>query len=380
MVDGNVMLYNANADTFTISRQDTDALAGAYAASAFDQFVVGDRLMNASLVTQTIMETGTGQPSGFSFVDVFGYRTTTPQSSDPGVIQRIDPASGQGLRSTRIAEAPLVGTEEFPFTRTLAPLHSRQVIVSLTTSGFTVLPWEYDASVAPPKVNDVVNAADYTEPVAPGGLISLFGDHLSPTNEAAAQVPLPTALGNSCLTVNGIPTPVLFVSSSQVNAQLPFEVMGNVTLVLRTPGGVSDNYNLTIDPNAPAVFQRTVAGSNQIFATIIRHENGQIATDSNPIHTEEDIVIYLTGLGRTNPPIQEGMPSPSNPLAQVLTEVKLNIGPTPMPVYYAGLAPGQVGVYQINAHVPWWTPTGDSQALVITQGSATTVVNVRIVD
>ena len=59
------------------------------------------------------------------------------------------------------------------FSRTLAPLNDQSSIISLTTSGFTVLPWNYDAAVAPPRLDSVVNAADFTQPVAPGGLIRL---------------------------------------------------------------------------------------------------------------------------------------------------------------------------------------------------------------
>lgn len=380
MADGNVMLYNASADTFTISRKDAEELKGAYAASAFDQFVVGDRLLNGSLVTTSFLEGGTGAPSGFVFVDDVGFRTTSPDPYSPGVIQRVDMQTGQGQKATRIAEAPRLGNEKFPFTRTLAPLASRQVIISLTTSGFTVLPWNYDASVAPPLIGAVVNAADYTEPVAPGGLISIFGESLSPTNEASSQLPLPTALGNSCLTVNGIPIPVLFVSPTQINAQLPFEVMGNTTLILRTPGGVSDNFNLTIQPTAPAVFSREASGTAKLFPTIVRAKNNQLVTDSNPVHREEDIIIYLTGMGQTNPPVAEGVPSPSDTLPALVNPVELHILGTGLPVRYAGLAPGQVGVYQINAYVPWWTPKGKEQPLRISQGGGSTTVYVRVVD
>jgi len=380
MADGNVMLYNASADTFTISRKDAEELSGAYAASAYDTFVIGERFLNASLVTTTFMETSTGQTSGFAFVEDIGLRTTAPRSSDPGIIQRVDSATGIGTAATRIAEAPLLGTDTFPFTRTIAPLPGRDVIVSLTTSGFTVLPAVFDASIAPPKIGDVVNAAEYTEPVAPGGLVSIFGQDLGVTSQASSQLPLPTALADSCLTVNGIPTPILYVSSTQINAQLPFEVIGNTTLVLRTPGGVSDNYNLTINPTAPAVFQRPTSGSSDVFPTIVRVENGQLVTNSNPIHTEEDIVIYLTGMGRTNPPVPEGTPAPADPPSLLVNEVQLMLGHAPMPIYYAGLAPGQVGVYQINAHVPWWSPQGDAQPLIITQGGGSTTVFVRVVD
>ena len=59
-------------------------------------------------------------------------------------------------------------------------------------------------------------------------------------SQSSRQVPLPTVLGESCLTVNGQPVPVMYVSPRQINAQLPFAVDGNTQLVLRTPGGVSD--------------------------------------------------------------------------------------------------------------------------------------------
>ena len=68
-----------------------------------------------------------------------------------------------------------------------------------------------------------------------------YGSNLSPTNLATSQIPLPTALANSCLTVNGQPMPLIFVSPTQINAQMPFQAVGDVTVVVHTPGGTSDN-------------------------------------------------------------------------------------------------------------------------------------------
>src|ERR1700722_14719581 len=67
--DGTVYLYNANSNTFTVSQQNFTALAGPYAASAFDQYVVGANLLNSSLNPVLAFQTATGSPSGFSFVD-----------------------------------------------------------------------------------------------------------------------------------------------------------------------------------------------------------------------------------------------------------------------------------------------------------------------
>ena len=247
-------------------------------------------------------------------------------------------------------------------------------------SGFTVLAWDYDASVAPPRIEKVVNAADSSPGLAPGGLISLFGQALSPINLATKEIPLPTALGDSCLTVNGLPVPMLFVSPSQINAQLPFETIGNVTMVLRTPGGISDNFNLVVTPGAPGVFRSGIAGPETTLPTIFRSSNGELATDSNPVHKGDTLVIYATGLGQTNPAVPPGSPSPANPLAFALNTPQVTLGGTALPLYFAGLTPGSVGIYQINVKVPSSVPLGLSIPLTIAQGTAKTTINLRVVE
>src|SRR5260370_2827290 len=89
----------------------------------------------------------------------------------------------------------------------------------------------------PPVVSSggVVNAASFTAPVAPGALISIFGVNLAPQIAAASQIPLSTLLaGVSVRFDNNVFAPLLFVSPTQVNPQLPWERVwnGNVTLVV----------------------------------------------------------------------------------------------------------------------------------------------------
>ncbi len=379
--DGNVLLYNSSANTFTISRKDSTALSGAYAASSFDQFVVGNTLLNSSLVAVRQLETGTGLSSGFAFIDQGGLRITAPNASSPGIIQKVDLQSGTGSGVTRVIEAPLLSDPlaTLPFTRTLAPLANRTAIVALTTSGFTVLPWNYDAAVAPPTIERVVNAADFSQPIAPGGLITVFGTNLSPISQATTPGSLPTALADSCLQVNGLGVPVLFVSPTQINGQLP-NFDGNTTLTVYTPGGVSDNFNLTILPAAPSVFRIASVGPDGSNAAIIRASNNQLVTPSNPVHRTDTIVIYATGLGRTSPEVPPGTPAPTDELAGVQIPVIVTIGGVPVAVEFAGLTPGQIGVYQINVRVNGRVPLGLSVPLVISQGTGSTSVPVRVVE
>jgi uncharacterized protein (TIGR03437 family) len=296
------------------------------------------------------------------------------------VVQRVDLSSGGDILPTRMVESPLTGTKDFAFVRTLAPLASRTSFIALTVSGITVLPFNYDAAVAPPQISQLVNTADQTSPVAPGGLITVFGNNLSPVNVATNEVPLPTALADSCLTVNGVPVPMIFVSSNQINAQLPFNVDGGATMVLRTPGGVSDNYLFTIQPAAPSVFRTGTAGPETGLATIMRAENNELVTPTNPIHPGDTITILATGLGRTNPLIDAGTPGPSDPLPSALITPIVTLGGTTLNAVSAELAPGQIGVYQITATVPKsGVPEGMPIPLVIKQGTNATEIDVRVV-
>jgi uncharacterized protein (TIGR03437 family) len=386
--DGSIMLYDANTDTFTVSRKDYTALSGAYAASSFNQFVVDSYLLNSSLVAVGQFETGTGSPSGFAFVDQFAYRTTAPASStgissSPGSIEALDlsvPAAATSVsRATAMVEAPLLGVPAAAFTRTLAPLFNRSTIINLTVSGFTVLPWNYAVATNIPVLAKVVNAADSTTNIAPGGLISIYGQFLSPVNLATSQIPLPTAVADSCLTVNGLPVPILFVSPDQINAQMPFSMVGDVTMILHTPGGVSDNYNLTVLPTAPSVFNALLPGLSSPVATIVRNSNGELVTGSNPVHPGDVLVIYATGLGETAPAGQTGSPAPMSPLFPALTVPTVTLGNANLSLLYAGLAPGEIGVYQINVKVPSNVPQGLSIPLEITQGPISTSISVRVV-
>jgi uncharacterized protein (TIGR03437 family) len=382
--DGTMILYDANADAFTTLRKDLLSLAGPYAASSGNQYVVGNTVLNASLVPLGTLETGTGTSSGFAFMDQTAIRTTGSGASSPGVIQRVDLTRGLGIRPTLTVEAPLPSnptsgttTNPNPFTRTLAPLSSRNAIISLTQSGFTVIPWNYDAAVPTPQLTRVVNAADQTQAVAPGGLITIAGRNLSAVNVATNEIPLPTALAESCLSVNGVTVPLILVSSGQINAQLPFTTEGKAQMVLRTPGGVSNNYNFTILPHAPSVFRS--AGDSSI-ASIVRDANNETVSDANPVRQGDDLTIFATGLGRTSPAIEEGTAAPSDPLASALASPEVTLDGAPMALKYAGLKPGEVGVYQINVTVPGGVTPGASVPLTIRQGVMTTTLAVQVVE
>ncbi len=422
--DGTVMLYSATAGSFTVARQDYSALSGSYGASSYDCYVAGSAILNASLVPVGAFSTAGGNPSGFTFVDqnntASGYLTTAPTISSPGTIQYFASLSSTSQSPIPMVEAPLLPTngsspavasgssssssssgsgsttttgttstngsgssslsQSTDFSRTVAPLSGSGEIVVLSTSGFTVLSQNYAASFAPPVISSVVNAANGTSPVAPGGLITVWGTGMSPVSVATSQIPLPTALGQSCLSVNGTPVPLLFVSSTQINAQLPNNVIGPSTISVHTPGGVSSSLHFTVQTTAPSVFLSGVAGPITGLATVLRAANYQLVTPTNPIRPGDTLVIYLTGMGLTSPLVTAGLPAPTSPLAWASIGPTITLGGSQLQIQYAGLAPGEIGVYQINAVVPSSVTQGMSVPLVISQGSTgATTLNERVV-
>jgi len=376
--DGSVMLYDATVDSFTVSRKDFSALGGAYAASSYGQYVIGNMIFDSSLVQTAVIQPTNGTSSGFVFVDQNGLFLSAQNSTSPGVLARVNTADGTAVLPTGVVEAGVLGSVNQAFTRSLIVLPSRSEIVALTTSGITVLPPNYDAATAPPFITSVVSAADLKSPVAPGGLMALLGTNLSATNQATSELPLPTALADSCLTVNGAPTHIMFVSPGQVNAQMPSQASGNVALVLHTPGGVSNTFLMTVLTGAPAVFLTTLDGVANVPA-IVRWNNGLVVTSTNPVHRGDILTIYLTGLGAVDPPVNDGFPGPTSPLSTTLIKPIVKIGGVEANVLFSGLVPGYVGWYVVNVSVSSSTPQGLSVPLTITQGGFTYSQNVRVV-
>jgi len=429
--DGHVYLYSAAANSFVAARKDYSTLSGAYGASSYENYVVGSAFLNSSLVPIGAFNTASGDPSGFAFVDqngvASGYLTTAPTAESPGTIQFFPALTSNSESPIPMVEAALLpsngssptgaaatgsstptststtqasvypspdgtvsnngsganSTDQLTsFSRTVAPLTASNEIVVLSTSGFTVLGQNYAAAFAPPVINSLVNAANDTAPVAPGGLVTVWGTGMSPVSMVASQVPLPTALGQSCLSVNGTPVPLLFVSPQQINAQLPNDVLGPSTINIHTPGGVSNSFHFSSQSAAPSVFMSGAAGPVTGLATVVRSANNQIVTPTNPIRAGDTLVIYLTGMGLTAPAVAAGLPAPTSPLALASAVPTVTLGGSQLTIQYAGLAPGEVGVYQINAVVPASVTQGLSQPLVISQGAtsgASTTPSERVV-
>lgn len=213
----------------------------------------------------------------------------------------------------------------------------------------------------------VVNAASFNAPVAPGALISIFGANLAPQNGAAGTIPLPLSLaGVSVRFNNNIFAPLLFVSPTQINAQLPWEVASNgqVTVVVTNNGVESAPQTVQVGSFSPAIF------SAQGNAIAIHADGTLVAPKTGPAMPGETLQLLTTGLGPAAPAPVTGNNS-LDALRSTTTTPTVSIGGALAQVTFSGLSPQFVGVYQVNFVVPPTVPNGDNVPLQIQIGGTT---------
>lgn len=379
--DGFTFLYDAGVGDVTVSRNDFTSLVGTYAATS-GIFSVGDQLLNGSIVPFLDMDTSSGQTSGMVF-SAGAVRIGAVDATSPGFAERVNFSNGASILPTLTVEAPLLPLPDAnlnDFTRTLAVLPFHNSFVSLSQSGLTLLAANYDAPLPQPVISSVTSAADGVSGVAAGGLISITGTNLSTSTVASSTTPLPTVLANSCVLVNGKPISLLMVSSALINAQLDDNTSAASVMSIRTPQNVSPDFNFSVLGNAPAIFLNGSAGGATNLPAVYRGGNGLLVTASNPVKRNDSLNIYAAGLGLTTPVVAAGTVSPSSPLATAVLQPTVTLNGVSLPVTFAGLAPGQIGVFEITATVPSSVALGLSVPLTITQGGISQTVNVRVVN
>jgi PAS domain S-box-containing protein len=86
---------------------------------------------------------------------------------------------------------------------------------------------------------------------------------------------------------------------------------------------------------------------------VVKADGAQfLNTSSKPATAGDALVIYCAGLGAVNPAVPDGTAAPSSPLANTVNPVTVTVGGQSAQVFYSGLAPGFVGLYQVNVIVP----------------------------
>jgi uncharacterized protein (TIGR03437 family) len=192
----------------------------------------------------------------------------------------------------------------------------------------------------------VVSAASFmpapNNQVAPGQIVSIFGKSFTASaGVSAAAVPLPTQLAPEAVTVIacGRAFPLYSVSPAQINAQLPLECPATGTLTATvTVAGQSAMQTFILAQASPGIF--TVNGSGAGDGVIL-HADNTLVSASTPASAGEEVVIYATGLGATNPSFATG--TAANQVNTTTLPVSVTIGGKNATVMSGGLTQGLVG-------------------------------------
>ncbi len=225
----------------------------------------------------------------------------------------------------------------------------------------------------------LVNGADYSNRLAAGSFAALFGSGLASSTFPATSLPLPKTLASVSVLVNGFAAPLYYLSPNQINLQLPWELEGATELqvVVRSIGISAPPLQLSLSPVAPALLSADGTGTGQ--GAILVAGTSQLAGPSRPVKRTEAVAIYCTGLGPVTAAPASGSAAPLDSLAHTLDAPSVKFGGVAGTVLYSGLAPGLVGVYQVNVQLPPDAPTGTAVPVVLTMpGGASNTVTVSI--
>ena len=259
--------------------------------------------------------------------------------------------------------------------------------VTITAAGTANSPQTINVTLAitaagTPTVTAVQNAASQLlGAIAPGEIISIYGSNLGPATGTLGAVTngmLSTTVSDVQVLFDNIAAPLLYVSAVQINAVVPFELLGRFQTMMTVThaGSVSGAINLNVANTAPGIFTVSENGSGP---GAILNSDYSLNTSTNPAKQGSYIMVYGTGGGQTTPP---GITGKINPIdgsdLKTISGVTAKIGGVAATVLYAGTAPGFVeGGLQVDVQLPASLPSGP-QPVTITIGGVTSQTGVTV--
>jgi uncharacterized protein (TIGR03437 family) len=226
-------------------------------------------------------------------------------------------------------------------------------------------------------VNQIASAAGgIPAPVAPGEIISLYGQGIGPATGVPGQVDasgrVAATLSETQVLFDGRAAPVFYAGAFQVNVQVPYEVAGHKTtsVQLLYRGVPSNTVDLTVVDAAPGLL--TLLGTSQ---AAVLNQDGTVNDSINGAPRGSVISFFAVGAGVMKGGAATGLAATS-PLGVPALPVTLKMANVAAEILYAGEAPGLVGCLQVNARIPADFPEGDRGSVVLSVGTAESRVGV----
>jgi uncharacterized protein (TIGR03437 family) len=232
----------------------------------------------------------------------------------------------------------------------LAPSSVGALDVTLSGDGSTVFAITGDYSILSIKA-------------ATGAITTLVGPtptiaNVQATTPGSLATVQGTGLANASVTIAGMAVPIFSRSDSSIVFQIPWEVPINTYSLTLPEGGApyfEDDTPLDLGPFLPEPIQLAPVEPATGTEPIAIHTNFQsLVTDENPAIPGEVVHIYLTGGGAVSPSVGTGVVTPASLLSKITTPISVvaeGYG-QPVQLYFFGLAPGTIGVWQMDVAVP----------------------------
>jgi minor extracellular serine protease Vpr len=248
-----------------------------------------------------------------------------------------------------------------------------------------------------PSLTSVQDDGAFGTTLAPGSYVALFGSNLvdpnylaTPTGDkvdltySSGRLPLTweyvtvsfDAPASGSLPAISVPGFVEFISTTQVNVFVPWELTGypsvNVKMTYAGTDPIPSNVlsNVPLSTYTPAFF---MYNSGSVFiADALDNTTYALITTANPATAGEVLQLYCNGLGPVTNQPASGNPAPSGAtiaqLANTTTPVTVSIGGQSAQVLFAGLEPPYVGLYLVDVIVPSGLTSGNQPITVSVGG------------
>jgi YVTN family beta-propeller protein len=299
--------------------------------------------------------------------------TATAQVATPsgGTWLQVSPLKGQTVGTATVSVNP-AGLSEGVYNGSILFAPTESSVNSVAVPVTFIVGCQQGGCALQPNIITVVNGASFHPSGAPGAAMTIFGTNLSDNNTyPTTAYPLPTKLGPTSVTVNGVPAPLYYVSPTQINFQMPSSAPAAGVMVAVNNTSLTSSRALPASPSHTAALGVVDPGlfvnGNRAAAL-----NGDLSfhTAATPIPAGGYVLLFITGQGPVTPPAADGNGASSSPLSIIDGLTQVMIGGKSAQITYKGLAPGWAGLAQLNVIVPTGLAPGDQPLFVTINGLA----------